>query len=95
MKKPTKQELYNEIAALNLQLERERMERDKEKLKKWNELLPLAYSEARKTLNKVFPNTLQLLHFEHVDEGGYWFTFNLINDERMQTYAVRHYEIER
>lgn len=93
IKKPTKQDLYNRIAELERIQQREYEERNREKLKKWNDALPLAFAECRKQLEAVFPRVLTLLHFEHVDEGGYWFTFQLTNDERRQTYCIRHHEI--
>lgn len=92
-KRPTKQELYNRIAELEKLQQKAYEEKNREKIKKWNDLLPAAYEECRKQLNSVFPNIITNLHFEHVDEGGYWFTFDLINDDRKQTYAVRHYQI--
>lgn len=92
-KRPTKQELYDRIAALERQQQKAYEERNREKIKRWNDLLPLAYEECRKQLKAIFPNTLTSLHFEHVDEGGYWFTFSLTNDSRTQTRAIRHHEI--
>lgn len=90
MKKPTKQQLYEQIAELERINQRSAEERYREKVKQWNELLPIAYAVCRKHLRAVFPNLLTMLHFEHVDEGGFWFTFQLVNDPRVQTYAVRH-----
>ena len=94
MKAPTKAQLYEQISELERLQQKAYNERNREKLKKWNELLPKAYEICRKQLKAIFPNTITNLHFEHVDEGGYWFTFKLINDDRVQTYAVRHYEID-
>lgn len=73
-----------------------RLYREMQKQKEivWNNLLPLAYEECRRQLKFVFPNLVTMLHFEHVDEGGYWFTFQLENDSRVQTYAVRHNDIK-
>ena len=31
--------------------------------------------------------------FIPIDASGYWFSFELINDNRKQTYAVRHTDI--
>ena len=90
MKKPTKQELYDQLAELERLNHKLVVERDKEKVLRWKELLPKAYEECRRQLLSVFPNLLTMLRFEHVDEGGYWFTFQLVNDSRVQTYAVRH-----
>lgn len=68
-------------------------ERQRQKEITWNDLLPKAYEECRRQLNAVFPNLVTMLHFEHVDDGGYYFTFQLINDPRVQTYAVRHTDL--
>lgn len=90
MKAPTKQQLYEQIEALERINQKANEEKERERAKIWNALLPKAYETCRKQLNTIFPNLVTLLHFEHVDEGGYWFTFQLINDSRVQTYAVRH-----
>ncbi len=90
MKAPTKQQLYEQIEALERINQKAHEERNREKKKRWNELLPQAYEECRKRLQAIFPHLITKLHFEHVDEGGYWFTFELVNDSRTQTYAVRH-----
>lgn len=90
MKAPTKQQLYDQIAALERINQKALEEVQEERRRKWNELLPKAIEECRKQLKAIFPNLLTMLHFEHVDEGGYWFTFHLVNDSRVQTYAVRH-----
>jgi hypothetical protein len=34
------------------------------------------------------------LRFEHVDAAAYWFTFELVNDDRRQTWCVRHGDLE-
>lgn len=95
MKKPTKQELYERIAKLERMQQKEYEERNREKRRKWDNLLPAAFAECRKQLKAIFPNLITLLHFEHVDEGGYWFTFELENDTRRQTYAVRHSDLQQ
>lgn len=93
MKAPTKQQLYEQIEALERINRQAVEERNREREKRWNELLPQAYEQCRKTLNAIFPNLVNMLHFEHVDASGYWFTFELENDPRKQTYAVRHSDI--
>ena len=94
MKVPTKQQLYEQIEALNRINRRAKEELYRERVKQWNDLLPQAYEVCRKKLTAIFPNLLTMLHFEHVDEGGYWFTFQLVNDSRVQTYAVRHGDLQ-
>ena len=93
MKVPTKQQLYEQIAELERINRREHEEKFRKKKQYWNSLLPLAYAMCRKQLTEIFPNLLTLLHFEHVDESGYWFTFQLVNDSRVQTFAVRHTDL--
>lgn len=93
-KRPTKDELYEQIAELERANQKLIADRDRDKIKRWNDLLPQAYAECRKQLTAIFPNLVTLLHFEHVDDGGYWFTFELTNDSRKQTFAVRHSDIE-
>ena len=44
-------------------------------------------------LNKTFPRTWCKLQFEHVDAAAYWFTFELVNDSRRQTWSVRHSDL--
>lgn len=95
MKVPTKKQLYEQIKTLERINQKVIEERDQEKVKRWKELLPQAYEECREQLTAIFPNLLTLLRFEHVDGGGYWFTFQLVNDSRRQTYAVRHGDLQR
>lgn len=45
-------------------------------------------------LNKTFPHTWCNLRFDHVDAAAYWYSFELINDDRRQTWCVRHGEVE-
>ena len=93
MKAPTKQQLYEQIEALERINRKQNEERTREQVKRWNELLPQAYEKCRRELNAIFPNLVTMLHFEHVDAGGFWFTFELINDPRKQTYALRHSDL--
>lgn len=90
MKVPTKQQLREQIKTLERINQKMVEERNREKAKLWEDRLPQAFEECRKQLVAIFPNLLTMLRFEHVDEGGYWFTFHLTNDSRVQTYAVRH-----
>lgn len=45
-------------------------------------------------LNKTFPGIWCNLRFEHVDAAAYWYTFELVNDSRRQTWCVRHSDLE-
>lgn len=86
MKKPTKKELYRQIDQLIA-------ERDREKRAAWERRIPKARAVFDSTVGKVFPGMLRFVELEHIDEAGYWFTFQLINDDTRQRYAVRHYEL--
>lgn len=33
------------------------------------------------------------IRWEHTDEAGYWFSFELEQDSRRQTWCVRHWEV--
>lgn len=45
-------------------------------------------------LNKTFGGLWCKLRFEHVDAAAYWYTFELVNDDRRQTWCVRHSDLE-
>lgn len=45
-------------------------------------------------LNKTFPGIWCKLRFEHVDAAAYWFSFELVQDDRRQTWCVRHSDLE-
>ena len=66
---------------------------DELKQREWKEHLSLAFGEVTRVLHNAFGGTVYLLRFEHVDASGYWFTFELTNDSRRQTYRVGHDEI--
>lgn len=45
-------------------------------------------------LNKTYPNIWRNLQLEHVDASGFWYSFELVNDSRRQTWCIRPYEIK-
>lgn len=45
-------------------------------------------------LNTTYPHSWCKLRFEHVDAAAYWYTFELVNDDRRQTWCVRHSDLE-
>ena len=48
----------------------------------------LADTELWHELNSRFPGLACKVQFEHVDAAGWWYTFELINDNRRQTIRV-------
>lgn len=65
----------------------------RKKIKKWESLRPQAFEAFWKFANNAFPNLVIKEHLEHIDAAGYWFSFELENDSRRQTYAVRHSDL--
>lgn len=92
-KKLTKKELEARLQAEAREKAKMQEKIDELKQKVWKENLSLAFDKVKEVLCKSFGGTVQLLRFEHVDSSGYWFTFELINDRRRQTYRVGHSEI--
>ena len=64
-----------------------------EQMKEWKSKLLDAHEAFWKYANSAFPNLVTKVSMEHIDAAGYWFTFELINDNRRQTYAVRHEDL--
>lgn len=93
MKTPTKSSLYEQIEALTKENERLLYENEKEERQRWEKNIPEAAKVFHKKIQKTFPNMVSDVSYKHVDKGGYWFTFKLINDKREQTYCIRHNEI--
>lgn len=44
-------------------------------------------------LEETFKNLWKNPQFEHSDKSGYWFTFELKNDARRQTWCIRPNEV--
>ena len=92
-KKPKKKELEAQLKAEAREKAKLQAELDELKQREWKEHLSLAYDKVKEVLHKAFGGAVQFLRFEHIDSSGYWFTFELINDRRRQTYRVGHDEI--
>lgn len=43
---------------------------------------------------RAFGGVVRNVRLDHVDAAGYWFTFELANDARRQTYCIRHGDID-
>lgn len=82
-----KAELVAEVARLTA--ENARMQESQ-----WMEKLEAANAEMKRFLNKTFRGLWCNLRFEHVDAAAYWYTFELVNDSRRQTWCVRHSDLE-
>lgn len=93
MKAPTKQDLRDIIAAQEQENIKLIEQMNAERVRLWQERLPLAFSAIKRELAPRFGGLVRLLRFEHVDAAGYWFTFELENDTRRQTWRVGHNEI--
>ena len=104
MKTPKKSELYRKIddleaAHAKLQSEKEQevyqkiIESEAGIKKEWADLIPSAYEAFRKFADNTYPNLVIKENLEHIDAAGYWFSFELENDSRRQTYAVRHSDL--
>ena len=52
-----------------------------------------ATQELYKQLRPIYGNLLYNVRFEHEDESGYWFSFELVGDTRRQTYCVRFWDL--
>ena len=92
-KRPSKQQLYEQIKALEKENMKLSEEVNSDQLERWNRKLPKAIEEANKMLKNSFGYSVRNLVYVHVDAGGYWFNFSLTNDSRVQTFCVRHYEV--
>lgn len=46
-------------------------------------------------LKTIFGGLVKNLRFEHADSSGYWFTFELVNDDRRQTWCIRPEEVKK
>lgn len=47
-----------------------------------------------KTLSDTFKGTAMNVQCDHVDEAGFWFSFQLTNDSRRQIWAIRHTDLK-
>jgi hypothetical protein len=92
MKTPTKAELYAQINALtreNIELQ-EKL--DAEEYERWLKNKDTAFSMFYRLI-PFYPNQICNLDLDHIDKAGYWFTFKIVNDNRKQTFCVRHTDL--
>lgn len=55
----------------------------------------LATEKMKAFLNKTYPGTWCNLQLEHVDAEAYWYSFELANDKRRQTWCIRRGEVSK
>lgn len=60
----------------------------------WNLRVPDAGMAMCRWLNQTYPGLWGSVRYEHVDAEGYWYTYELVNDDRRQTWCVRHSDLE-
>ena len=85
-----KAEYVKEVEFLQSENEKLRQQLDAEKKRIWAQRVPLAMEKMSKELEKIYGCLLCMIRLEHVDEAGFWFSYELINDSRRQIYCVRH-----
>ena len=93
MRVPTKHELHTQIAILTLENEKLRNQLDAEKHKRWTQ----CKDEAKRIFYEHVPFTVlqvRKLMLDHIDDSGYWFSFNVDREETRQIYCVRHVDLE-
>lgn len=69
-------------------------ENSRKQQEEWDKQRPRATEVFHREINKVFPEMVCKVTLEHIDSSGFWFTFELKNDSRKQTYAIRHTDLE-
>jgi hypothetical protein len=92
-KRPTKDDLFERIAHLEKHNRELSDELEKERRHQWELKIPEATEKMEEFLREKFPCTWCKLRFEHVDAAAYWYTFELLNDDRRQTWCVRHSDL--
>ena len=66
---------------------------ERKHMAEWEKLIPKAKAVCLVILHSIYPNLVCNLRYEHVDAAGWWFTYELLNDRRRQTYCVGHMEV--
>ena len=92
MNAPTKANLYNQIDALNRENYKLLQQIEEEERKKWIDNTSRAVTVLFEMLPFAARRVVKVT-LEHIDRSGYWFTFEIDNDNRRQTFAVRHSDL--
>ena len=92
MKTPTKSELYAQVEALTRENIALQEKLDAQERKQWDEKKDNAVAAFYKSV-PFMAREMHNVTLDHIDKAGYWFTFELITDNRKQTYCVRHTDL--
>ena len=60
----------------------------------WMNKLPLASHLFSKMAKEKFNGLVRNVTFQHVDESGYYYSYQLLNDNTVYTYVVRHSDLK-
>lgn len=89
-----KSESYESLRQRVIKLEAENARLVEEKRQaEWLKDLDKANQIMGRFLDETYDGIWCNLRFEHVDEAAYWYTFELKQDSRRQTWCVRHSEV--
>ena len=83
----------SEIDRLREEKARLEEELEQEKVRRWMDKIARAFEVVCEELRSRFGYGVRLLKFDHVDVSGYWFSFELEQDDTRQTWCVRHEEV--
>ena len=90
--RPHKEEPTDPAPAVDWEKVREAEERERAE---WLHNLNKANETMKAFLNRTFPGLWCNLQFEHVDAAAFWYSFELVNDSRRQTWSIRHAELNQ
>ena len=89
-----KSELVERIKQLEAEKKAMFDQMDAEKQKEWGKKIGAATRCFHKKMKEVYGNLVCKINHEHVDESGFWFTYELVHDSRRQTYVIRHEDLD-
>ena len=92
MKTPTKGELYAQVDALTRENIALQEQLDAQECKQWLEKKDKAFQMFYDSI-PFMARELRNTTLDHIDKAGYWFTFELWNDNTRQTLCVRHTDL--
>ena len=92
MKAPSKAELYAQVEALTRENIKLQAQLEAEQRKQWQEKKESAIAMFYRIV-PFTPSEMYNVTLEHIDKSGYWFTFELQNDNRKQTMCIRHSDL--